>query len=31
MVFPQLRSELVDELSWKLKQDDIKVLMQLDQ
>ena len=31
MVFPQLRSEFVDELSWKLKQDDIKVLMQLDQ
>ena len=31
MVFPQLRSEFVDELSWKLRQDNITVLMQINQ
>ena len=31
MVFPKLRKEFVDQLAWKLKQDNIKVLMQINQ
>ena len=31
MAFPQLRSEFVDQLSWKLKQDNITVLLQIHQ
>ena len=31
MAFPQLRSEFVDQLSWKLKQDNITVLLQINQ
>ena len=31
MAFPRLRSEFVDQLSWKLKQDNITVLLQIHQ
>lgn len=31
MAFPQLKAEFVDQLSWKLRQDDITVLMQINQ